>query len=107
MAKQVWGPALYHNYGPEAFLSDELLDQIILCTGAGKLLSAGDVAKETCWVDAVEFGSSILNIMQKVYHPPAPALAPAPVPAAPALLKGHLKLQHEIDGVVENDSDVI
>ena len=98
-AKEVWGAALYHNYGPKVFLSDELLDRILLCTGTGKLLSASDIAKETGWVDAVEFGSSILNVVQKVHHLPMPTPVPMPVPvsahpAPPSIVSPQGSVEH-------------
>ncbi|TFY81057.1 hypothetical protein EWM64_g2950 [Hericium alpestre] len=66
-AKSKLGHAVYENLGPAIFLSDDLVDHLVLCAGAGKLVTIADILRETHWNHAEEHGEDILKIVKDTY----------------------------------------
>ena len=69
--EQVFGSAYLHDYGGSLILPRALLDKIVDRAYAGKLSSLKDLARETQWRRAGEYGSEVLRIVRQ--HIPLPS----------------------------------
>jgi hypothetical protein len=75
---QKLGTAVVRTYGAKVFISDQIIERLVVCAHAHKLAGVDDIVKETGWRKdrAEEYGDALLKIIH--------AHTPLPVPPSTA-----------------------
>ena len=78
-ALQRLGPAVVRSYGAKVFISDQIIERLVVCAHAFKLAGVDSIVRETGWRkdQAEEHGATILEVIYA--HIPLPV----PPPIAP------------------------
>lgn len=76
-AIQKLGTAIVRNYGAKVFISDQIIERLVVCAHAHKLAGVDDISRETGWRkdQAETHGGALLKIIHS--HTPLPVLPPA------------------------------
>jgi hypothetical protein len=77
-AVQKLGTAVIRTYGAKVFISDQIIECLVVCAHAHKLVGVEDITRETGWrKDQAEiYGSAILEIIHTHTPLPVPAVPP-------------------------------
>ncbi|KAH7917502.1 P-loop containing nucleoside triphosphate hydrolase protein [Leucogyrophana mollusca] len=67
---QKFGPANFKNYGAGAVMSHAILQRIVDCAHACKIQSKEDLARETKWGGANEYGDEVVKLIKAHSNPP-------------------------------------
>jgi hypothetical protein len=78
-ALQNLGPAVVRSYGAKVFVSDQIVERLVVCAHAFKLAGVDDIVRETGWRKdrAEEHGDAILKVIYA--HIPLPIMARPPI----------------------------
>jgi hypothetical protein len=84
-----FGPVIVRTYGSKLFISDDMLDRLVLCAQNQKVQDVAQIIKETSWKAdrAHEFGASLISLL--LAHFPLPVI-PLPPAIQPAFASGNL-----------------
>ncbi|KAG6908159.1 hypothetical protein DXG01_005920 [Tephrocybe rancida] len=81
------GPLAVRQYGAKPFISDQIVDRLVLCARAHKLPTVSCISKEAEWRKdwATTHGTSLLSLVLSHFPPPTTTQSPAqPTDATPA-----------------------
>lgn len=79
-ALQNLGPAIVRTYGAKVFISDQIVERLVVCAHARKLAGVDDVVRETGWRrdQAEKHSVALFKVIHTHTPPPMP---PPPVPS--------------------------
>lgn len=58
--------AMLRSLGPDIFMTDGVIDRLVLCAHKGKISSCDDILRETSWKDSLKYGEELLNILESI-----------------------------------------
>lgn len=61
--REKFGEAMLNDLGPRAILPDGVIQRLVECTEAKKILLVDDIKKETKWKEVHEYGQDVLEII--------------------------------------------